>query len=67
MRRCLLVQPLAGEASPDRAGTRERLAIYDAPEPWGPWTLSCFPQNSAMHRNNSRVYCFARTAQRGLD
>ena len=45
--RYLLVQPLAGPASRDPKGRRDTrfsggLAIYDAPEPWGPWTTVFF-------------------------
>jgi hypothetical protein len=47
LRRYLLVQPVPGITSRDRAGqldTRSNggLAIYDAPEPWGPWTTVFF-------------------------
>ena len=47
LRRYLLVQPVPGIASRDNAGqldTRSHggLAIYDAPEPWGPWTTVYF-------------------------
>lgn len=47
--RYLLVQPLAGAASVDRQGRRDTrfaggLAIYDAPEPWGPWTTVFFTE-----------------------
>lgn len=47
LRRYLLVQPVPGIASRDDAGqldTRSTggLAIYDAPEPWGPWTTIYF-------------------------
>ena len=47
LRRYLLVQPVPGPGSRDRRGqidTRSRggLAIYDAPEPWGPWTTAYF-------------------------
>ncbi|MFN7928174.1 MAG: serine hydrolase [Blastocatellia bacterium] len=43
LRRYLLVQPLANAASRDNTGKLDvrfngGLAIYDAPEPWGPWT-----------------------------
>src|SRR5439155_3931011 len=45
--RYLLVQPVPGPASRDRAGTLDTrfaggLAVYDAPEPWGPWTTAFF-------------------------
>ena len=47
LRRYLLVQPVPGIASRDQTGrldTRSNggLAIYDAPEPWGPWTTVFF-------------------------
>jgi CubicO group peptidase (beta-lactamase class C family) len=47
LRRYLLVQPVPGITSRDVAGqldTRSNggLAIYDAPEPWGPWTTVFF-------------------------
>jgi hypothetical protein len=47
LRRYLLVQPVPGIASRDNArqlDTRSQggLAIYDAPEPWGPWTTVYF-------------------------
>ncbi|PYJ61237.1 MAG: hypothetical protein DME24_06975 [Verrucomicrobia bacterium] len=47
LRRYLLVQPVPDTASRDRTGrldTRSHggLAIYDAPEPWGPWTTAYF-------------------------
>ena len=47
LKRYLLVQPLAGAASHDQQGQRDTrftggLAIYDAPEPWGPWTTVFF-------------------------
>jgi hypothetical protein len=47
LRRYLLVQPVPGLSSRDKAGqldTRSHggLAIYDAPEPWGPWTSVFF-------------------------
>jgi hypothetical protein len=43
LRRYFLVQPIPGKQSRDAAGrldtrTQGGLAIYDAPEPWGPWT-----------------------------
>jgi hypothetical protein len=43
IRRYLLVQPIADSASKDTHGRLDTrfhggLAIYDAPEPWGPWT-----------------------------
>ncbi|MCI0391587.1 MAG: serine hydrolase [Acidobacteria bacterium] len=43
LRRYMLVQALANAASRDGAGKLDvrfsgGLAIYDAPEPWGPWT-----------------------------
>jgi hypothetical protein len=47
LRRYLLVQPVPGLESRDGAGqldprSRGGLAIYDAPEPWGPWTTVFF-------------------------
>jgi CubicO group peptidase (beta-lactamase class C family) len=49
LRRYLLVQPLANAASRDGAGKLDvrfsgGLAIYDAPEPWGPWTTVYFTE-----------------------
>ncbi|MBO0726951.1 MAG: serine hydrolase [Blastocatellia bacterium] len=49
LRRYLLVQPVPGEASRDRGGKidvrfRGGLAVYDAPEPWGPWTTAFFAE-----------------------
>ncbi len=49
LRRYLLVQPAPGAASRDRAGRIDvrfsgGLAIYDAPEPWGPWTTAFFAE-----------------------
>jgi hypothetical protein len=45
LKRYLLVQPLAGAASRDRAGKIDvrfsgGLAVFDAPEPWGPWAAA---------------------------
>jgi hypothetical protein len=45
LKRYLLVQPLAGAASCDRAGKIDvrfsgGLAVFDAPEPWGPWAAA---------------------------
>jgi CubicO group peptidase (beta-lactamase class C family) len=47
LRRYLLVHTLAIASSRDRAGRLDMrfsggLAIYDAPEPWGPWTTVFF-------------------------
>lgn len=47
LRRYLLVQPIPGRQSTDATGrldTRAQggLAIYDAPETWGPWTTVYF-------------------------
>jgi CubicO group peptidase (beta-lactamase class C family) len=47
LRRYLLVQPVPSKDSRDGTGridTRSQggLAIYDAPEPWGPWTTAYF-------------------------
>jgi len=47
LRRYFLVQAVPAAASRDRAGTLDTrfhggLAIYDAPEPWGPWTTAFF-------------------------
>jgi CubicO group peptidase (beta-lactamase class C family) len=47
LRRYLLVQPVPGAASRDGNGKIDvrfsgGLAIYDAPEPWGPWTTAFF-------------------------
>ena len=47
LRRYLLVQPVPGPKSQDRGGRLDTrfeggLAIYDAPEPWGPWTTVFF-------------------------
>src|SRR6266850_4342564 len=47
LRRYLLVQPVPGITSRDDVGqldTRSHggLAIYDAPDPWGPWTIVFF-------------------------
>ncbi|HYV31800.1 MAG TPA: hypothetical protein VEO53_11935, partial [Candidatus Binatia bacterium] len=47
LHRYFLVQPVPGPASRDRAGTLDTrfaggLAVYDAPEPWGPWTTVFF-------------------------
>lgn len=44
LKRYLLVQPVRSEASRDRAGKIDTrfvggLAVYEAPEPWGPWTV----------------------------
>ena len=41
----LLVQPVPGPVSQDHAGNLDTrftggLAIYEAPEPWGPWTTA---------------------------
>jgi hypothetical protein len=49
LRRYLLVQPVPGAASRDRDGKIDvrfsgGLAIYDAPEPWGPWTTAFFAE-----------------------
>ncbi|MBO0857851.1 MAG: DUF4185 domain-containing protein, partial [Chloracidobacterium sp.] len=49
LRRYLLVQTVPGEASRDRGGKIDArfsggLAIYDAPEPWGPWTTAFFAE-----------------------
>ncbi len=49
LRRYLLVQPLANAVSRDGAGKLDvrfsgGLAIYDAPEPWGPWTTVFFTE-----------------------
>jgi CubicO group peptidase (beta-lactamase class C family) len=50
LRRYLLVQPLADSASKDTHGRIDTrfsggLAIYDAPEPWGPWTTVFYTEN----------------------
>jgi hypothetical protein len=50
LRRYLLVQPVANLASRDETGKldvrfRGGLAIYDAPEPWGPWTTVFFTEH----------------------
>lgn len=50
LRRYLLVQTVPGPASTDRAGAIDTrfaggLAIYDAPEPWGPWTTAYFAEH----------------------
>jgi len=47
LKRFLLVQPIPTAASRDRAGKIDTrfaggLAIYDAPDPWGPWTTAFF-------------------------
>ena len=47
LRRYLLAQPIPTAASRDQNGKRDTrfaggLAIYDAPEPWGPWTTAFF-------------------------
>ena len=47
--RYLLVQPVPGRLSQDRAGKIDTrfaggLAIYDAPEPWGPWSTIFFSE-----------------------
>jgi CubicO group peptidase (beta-lactamase class C family) len=49
LRRYLLVQPVPGAASRDGNGKIDvrfsgGLAIYDAPEPWGPWTTAFFTE-----------------------
>ena len=49
LRRYLLVQPLPGPASRDPVATLDTrftggLAIYDAPEPWGPWATAYFTE-----------------------
>jgi CubicO group peptidase (beta-lactamase class C family) len=49
LRRYLLVQPVPGAASRNRDGKIDvrfsgGLAIYDAPEPWGPWTTAFFTE-----------------------
>ena len=49
LRGYLLVQAVPGAASRDRAGKPDTrvhggLAIYDAPEPWGPWTAAFFTE-----------------------
>jgi CubicO group peptidase (beta-lactamase class C family) len=47
LRRYLLVHPVPSAAARDAAGKPDTrfaggLAIYDAPEPWGPWTTAYF-------------------------
>jgi hypothetical protein len=47
LRRYLLAQPIAGPDSYDKSGKLDLrfsggLAIFDAPEPWGPWTTAYF-------------------------
>ena len=47
LKRYLLVQPLANEKSVNQRGVRDTrfnggLAVYEAPEPWGPWTTAFF-------------------------
>src|SRR5262249_8651197 len=49
LRRYLLVHPVSGAASRDRQGNIDvrfsgGLAIYEAPEPWGPWTTAFFAE-----------------------
>jgi CubicO group peptidase (beta-lactamase class C family) len=49
LRRYLLVHPAPGATSRDRDGKIDvrfsgGLAIYDAPEPWGPWTTAFFAE-----------------------
>jgi hypothetical protein len=49
LRRYLMVQPVPGPSSADRAGRIDTrfaggLAVYDAPEPWGPWTTVYFAE-----------------------
>jgi CubicO group peptidase (beta-lactamase class C family) len=49
LRRYLLVHPVPGAASRDGNGKIDvrfsgGLAIYDAPEPWGPWTTAFFTE-----------------------
>jgi CubicO group peptidase (beta-lactamase class C family) len=50
LKRYLLVQPLANEQSFNQRGTRDTrfyggLAVYDVPEPWGPWTTAFFNEH----------------------
>src|SRR5262245_12138700 len=49
LRRYLLVQPVPNAASRDGAGRLDvrfngGLAIFDAPEPWGPWSTAFFTE-----------------------
>jgi CubicO group peptidase (beta-lactamase class C family) len=50
LQRYLLVQPVPNDAARDQAGKVDTrfhggLAVFDAPEPWGPWTTAFFTQH----------------------
>jgi hypothetical protein len=61
LKRYLLVMPLPGRNSRDKAGrvdTRASggLAVFDAPEPWGPWTTAYFAETWDVGPGDSAVF-----------